>query len=484
MIVENLKASILQKIFEGKATKTYETDKNVVDSIKIIEEQKQELIEKYNYRKEPIYNPVTKEEELFEIPETWRWYRIGQLGIFKKGPFGSALTKSIFVKKGENTIKVYEQKNAIQKDITLGDYYISEKYFEEKMKSFEVSKGDILVSCAGTIGETFIVPDNFEKGIINQALMRMTMVKEINVKYFLGYFDFILKKISNKLSNGSAIKNIPPFEVFKQLIIPLPPIEEQQRIVEKIEKIMFKLNELKNIENQLNITKKRFIEDINNSVLRSACSGNLSEQFKNENSTDIINKIQEEFSIHFGEVKNKPFDLPQNWKWVMFGDLVDFNIGKTPARSDFRYWSNGKYPWVSISDMNQGQILTETKEMVSEFAYNETFKGNISKAGTLIMSFKLTIGTCSILGMDAFHNEGIISIYPRINNEITKQYLLRILPYISNLGDTKGAIKGNTLNKTSLSNLPIPLPPLEEQKRIISKIEKLLPLLKEVGDMF
>ena len=113
------------------------------------------------------------------------WCRLGEVGQYKKGPFGSTLTKSIFVPKSDNTIKVYEQKNVIQKRHTLGEYYITREYFESNMKGFEVFPGDILVSCAGTIGETYILPDDIEQGIINQALMRMSITKHIDKFYFL-----------------------------------------------------------------------------------------------------------------------------------------------------------------------------------------------------------------------------------------------------------------------------------------------------------
>ena len=99
------------------------------------------------------------------------------------------------------------------------------------------------------------------------------------------------------------------------------------------------------------------------------------------------------------------------------------------------------------------------------------------------MSFKLTVGKCSILNIDAFHNEGIISIYPKYDSEILKNYLMKILPFMTKYGDTKGAIKGNTLNSKSLKELLIPLPPIEEQKRIVNKIEELLPLLKDVDNI-
>lgn len=199
---------------------------------------KDRLIAEKIIKKEKPFAEITDEEKPYEIPDNWVWVRFGNLGSYKKGPFGSALTKSMFVPKGNGAIKVYEQKNAIQKSAELGDYYITREYFEEKMTGFEVFPGDVIVSCAGTIGETYVMPDEFEQGIINQALMRMKLYEPIYVPYFLLYFDFVLKRDARSSSKGSAIKNIPPFEVLKNYLVPLPPLEEQKRIVKRVEKIL------------------------------------------------------------------------------------------------------------------------------------------------------------------------------------------------------------------------------------------------------
>lgn len=195
------------------------------------------LAEKVIKKEKPLAE-ITDEEKPYEIPDNWVWVRFGDLGSYKKGPFGSALTKSMFVPKGNGAIKVYEQKNAIQKSAELGDYYITREYFEEKMTGFEVFPGDVIVSCAGTIGETFVMPNEFEQGIINQALMRMKLYEPIYVPYFLLYFDFVLKRDARSSSKGSAIKNIPPFEVLKNYLVPLPPLDEQKRIVKRVEEIL------------------------------------------------------------------------------------------------------------------------------------------------------------------------------------------------------------------------------------------------------
>ena len=169
-----------------------------------------------------------------------------------------------------------------------------------------------------------------------------------------------------------------------------------------------------------------------------------------------------------------PFDIPDSWEWIRFKDLVDYSMGKTPPRKETEYWSNGTLPWVSIADLVADGTVTETKECVNDYAAEHTFKSKISKAGTLLMSFKLTVGKVSILGIDAFHNEAIISIYPFVDpDRITTMFLFALLPLLSQSGDTKSAIKGNTLNSDSLDALLIPLPPIQEQKRIFAKLQEL-----------
>ncbi|EOX0543830.1 restriction endonuclease subunit S [Campylobacter upsaliensis] len=167
----------------------------------------------------------------FEIPSTWAWVKLGDICEMKKGPFGSAITKDMFIPNGNNAVKIYEQKNAIQKSETLGEYYISLEHFE-KLKQFEVFENDIIVSCAGTIGEIFRIPKNAPKGIINQALMKIKLVNEEWIPYFMIFFDFLIKQKSQENSKGSAIKNIPPLDILKNFTIPLPPLKEQEHITQ------------------------------------------------------------------------------------------------------------------------------------------------------------------------------------------------------------------------------------------------------------
>ena len=238
-------------------------------------------------------------------------------------------------------------------------------------------------------------------------------------------------------------------------------------------------------------------QDLKNAILQLAVQGKLVPQDPNdEPASELLKRIiaEKERLIKEGLVSidkkhtpspiaedDIPYDIPDTWCWVKFADIVTFFSGKTPERHTAEYWNNGEFTWVSIADMVADGITVETKEKITKTALSDCFSGKMSPAGTMIMSFKLTIGKISVLGVDAVHNEAIISIFPFLDDATLKDYLFKVLPMVANGGDSKNAIKGKTLNATSLSNLMIPLPPLAEQQSIVAKIEELMPLVEEYG---
>ena len=288
--IENRKISILDRAFKGTLTSKWRNENKTSDVKELLKSINEEKIKKWEEdclqaekdgNKKPKKPTITEvkdmivpvDEQPYKLPDSWVWVRLGDLGDYKKGPFGSSLTKSMFVEKGVDTIKVYEQKNAIQKDIKIGNYYITKDYFLEAMTGFEVKPNDIIVSCAGTVGETYIIPNNAEKGIINQALMKITLIEQIHKKYYLEYFDYFLKEESRRQSQGTAIKNIPPFKIFKEFPFPLPPLEEQQEIVRVLDEVLEnenKVKELLELEERIDILEK--------SILHKAFKGELGTQ--------------------------------------------------------------------------------------------------------------------------------------------------------------------------------------------------------------
>lgn len=495
VLAEDLRQAVLQAALQGKLTEQLETDSDVDEMLVSIQEEKKLLLDKKNAREEKAIPIEEDEEKPYDVPQNWRWEKLGNIGVYKKGPFGSALTKSIFVPKGANTVKVYEQKNAIQKDASLGEYYITKEYFESKMKGFAVESGDIIVSCAGTIGETYIMPDNLEFGIINQALMRMNIVKSINISYFLIYFDNVLKMEAQKGSKGSAIKNIPPFEVFKRMLIPIPPIEEQQRIVDKINEIMPKIDEYEKIEKELEALKKEFPINMKDALLQAAMQGKLTEQLESDSSVDelleVIRKQKEKLIAQKKIKKEKPlsditeeeipFDIPDNWRWVRWGNLAySIQYGyNAPAQE------SGKIKMVRISDIQDNSVNWDSvpycdisDEEMETYLLKENDILFARTGGTVGKSFLV-----SNVPEDAIYAGYLIRT--RYNNQLIPQYLKLFMEsqlYWVQLQNGKTQGCQPNCNGQTLSKMMIPLPPIEEQQRIVERLDVLLPLCEDLKE--
>ncbi|COD09105.1 restriction endonuclease subunit S [Streptococcus pneumoniae] len=310
------------------------------------------------------------------------------------------------------------------------------------------------------------------------------------------------------LISGAVVKNLNSDKV-ASILIPLPPLSEQQRIIEAIESALEKVDEYAESYNRLEQLDKEFPDKLKKSILQYAMQGKLVEQDPNDESVEVLlEKIRAEKQKLFeeGKIKKKDLDIsivsqgddnsyygnkdettsypiyeiPEAWRYIKFTSLVNFRIGKTPPRSEATFWGT-EIPWVSISDMPISGYVTNTRESISKLALKSK-KIDISPKGTLLMSFKLSIGKVAILDIPATHNEAIISIFPYANKEnIIRDYLMIFLPLISTLGDSKDAIKGKTLNSTSISELLIPISNHEEMKRIISKVDL---LFQKVSQLF
>lgn len=184
----------------------------------------------YGYYRDKLLTP--KDDVVVET--------LGNICRFVRGPFGGALKKEIFKPTG---YAVYEQQHAIYRKLEFR-YYIDKQKYEE-LKRFAVHPGEMIVSCSGTIGKTFVIPENAPEGVINQALLKLIPTSRINVFYLQYFFDNTISKILNSVARGGAIKNVPSVEELKAIKIPIPTLEVQQRLVEVLdnfEKICSDLN--------------------------------------------------------------------------------------------------------------------------------------------------------------------------------------------------------------------------------------------------
>jgi len=392
----------------------------------------------------------------FEVPQRWVWCKLDDLAFYKKGPFGSSLTKSMFVLKGDNTYKVYEQKNAIQKNEKLGTYYISKEKYQELI-AFAIQPFDIIVSCAGTIGETFVLPQEPMEGIINQALMLVRLYNRDIEKFYLLYFDYILKEEAYKESKGTAIKNIPPFDVLKNFYIPLPPFSEQQRIVAEIERWFALIDTIE----QGKVELQTAIKQTKSKILDLAIHGKLVPQDPNdEPAIELVRRINPKAQItcdngHYAQ-------LPREWSVISMQDVCKLKDGikldSTPLINlDVKYLrgtSAGKV-------IDSGKFVTANSYMILVDGENsgEVFKTPID--GYQGSTFKL---------LD-------------IDQNIDEKYILNVINlHRKALRENKVGSAIPHLNKKLFKAISVPLPPYNEQVRIVEAIKStfnLLDALKE-----
>ena len=434
------------------------------------------------------------EEIPFEIPNGWEWCIIGNLFNHNNG---KQLNKS---NSSGELMSYITTSNLYWNGFILNN--LKKMPFEIKeIERCQAIKGDLLVCEGGDIGRSCIW-ENDEPIMLQNHIHKLRAYLPLCTRYF--YYIFYLYNLSGLIGGkGIGIQGFSS-QTLHTTRVPLPPLAEQQRIVEKIEELIPHIEHYGKAQTELDLLNRNIKEQLKKSILQYTIEGKLVPQDEAEGTAEeLLLQIQKEKQKLYeeGKLKEKdlehstifkgednkyyekigkniicideeiPFEMPKNWRWVRFGQIVKLSMGKTPPRDDSRYWLNAKRNWVSISDMtNYGRIKT-TKEQISEEAANSLMR-ECSPINTLLMSFKLTVGRTAILDIEAYHNEAIVSIYPYIDKKfMLRNYLFYTLPILANIGDSKDAIKGKTLNSKSLNNLLIPLSPLNEQLRIVESIE-------------
>lgn len=517
MTPEQLKASILQRAMEGKLVPQDPNDEPASELLKRIKAEKEKLIKEGKIKRdkneteifrgddglhyEKFADGSVKEVEVpFEIPESWEWVRIDQLAQSKGG------------KRVPKGMKLQEEKNSYpylrvtdMKDETILDSKIqyAPKMVREAIKNYTISSEDLYITIAGTIGNAGTIPKKYDGALLTENALKLILYPLVNRFYLLrainspaiqNQFQTLFNQVAQpKLSIRST----------NSTFIPLPPLNEQEKIINKISEMLGLVNIYSKSYQSLKLINEEFPLKLRKSILQYAMQGKLVPQDPNDEPVEVLlEKIREEKQRLFEEGKLKKKDLhesiiykgddnsyyekvgndasileeipeiPTTWSYCRLKDVVNYYLGKTPPRSAPEYWGND-IPWVSIADMIDNGIITTTKEKLSNFS-TPLFKDKISPKGTLLMSFKLTVGRVSILGISAAHNEAIISIFPYFDiDEKFKIYLFKFLPNIANSGDSKDAIKGTTLNSSSINNLLIPVPPINEQSQIVVVVDRL-----------
>ena len=474
MDTKKLRQKILDLAIHGKLVPQDPNDEPASVLLERIRAEKERLVKEGKIKKSkaaktsdtPHYEQVP-----FEVPSSWVWCKLGDLAFYKKGPFGSSLTKSMFIPKSDNAYKVYEQKNAIQKDHTLGSYYISEEKYES-LKGFAVQPNDVIVSCAGTIGETYVLPENIQKGIINQALMLIRLYCRDIERFYLLYFDFILKEEAYKESKGTAIKNIPPFDILKNFYIPLPPLGEQQRILDEVDNWMSLVDSIDRNKEHL----ESIIKQTKSKILDLAIHGKLVPQDLNdEPASELIKRINPKAEItcdngQYGKV-------PNGWAICTIGNLFDVVSAKRVLKSD---WTNKGIPFYRAREIVQlhREGVADKDLFITEQLFEELKdKFDIPKAGDIMLSAVGSIGYTYIVNeKDKFYYKDASVLCLKNINKLNSLYFSMIFETSFVKEQMYDNSRGTTVDTITIEKLRkyfVPLPPLAEQYRIVAKIEEL-----------
>ena len=382
----------------------------------------------------------------------------------------------MFVQKGDDTYKVYEQKNAIQKDHELGSYYISkEKYCS--LSSFAVHPYDIIVSCAGTIGETYVLPQNIQEGIINQALMLIRLYNREIERFYLLYFDFILKQEAYKESKGTAIKNIPPFDVLKNFLIPIPPKEEQNRILSEVDKWMSFVNAIETNSNDL----QTIIKQTKNKILDLAIHGKLVPQDPNdEPAIKLLKRINPDFTPCDNGHSRK---LPQGWYSVTANDVCSIIGGVSYNKADIQ---DTGIRVLRGGNIQNGKVIDCFDDVFISLSYQNN-DNQVQRGDIIVVA---STGSQTLIGKTGFADRDIPKTQIGAFLRIVRPKQKTLSPYIRLIFQTdaykdyiRNVAKGSNINNVKnahLQNFQICLPPLEEQQRIVQKIEELFSSLDDI----
>lgn len=462
MTPQELKNSILQLAIQGKLVPQRPEEGNAEELYKQIQAEKQKLIKEGKIKKEKPLPPITDNEKPFEIPASWKWVRLKEI-VYNHGQI-TPLTKFSYIDIGS----IDNIKNRLNND----DNILEPKNAPSRARKI-VKIGDILYSTVRPyLHNICIIDRNFKYvPIASTGFAVMSCYSGVYNKYLFHYllspaFDSYAN--NNKNSKGVAYPAINDTRLYIG-IVPLPPLAEQKRIVAKIEELLPYVERYEAAYNKLQQLNKRFPVDLQKSVLQLAIQGRLVPQHPEEgNAEDLYKQIQAEKQklIKEGKIKKekplppitddeKPFEIPKSWKWVRLGEVLSISSGDGLTLKEMD--KTGIYP------VYGGNGIT---------GYHNSF--NINKKTLIIGRVGFYCGSTHITHGKAWITDNAF-ITTFNENKIEIMWLKFFIDYLNPKKKASSTAQPVISGKLIYPML-MPLPPLAEQKRIVAKIEELLPL--------
>lgn len=499
MTPQELKNSILQLAIQGRLVEQRPEEGTAQELYKQIQAEKQRLIKAGKIKKEKPLPEITEDEKPFEIPESWMWCRLNDIvaKTVKRGKSPTYIAKS-------NTL-VFAQKcntKAGYIDLSLAQCLDETKLSKYPEEEFMLNNDIVLNSTGnGTLGRVGIYRNSDNpngRPIVSDShvtIIRTNIhVDSEFVFYALKYYQPYMEKLGSGSTNQTELSA----GVVKALLFPLPPLAEQKRIVAKIEELLPLVDRYEAAWTRLEDFNRHFPEDMKKSILQQAIQGKLVEQRPEEGTAqELYEEIctEKQRLIKEGKIKKekplpeitedeKPFEIPESWMWVRFSDLMiamsTGPFGSMLHKSD--YVAKG-IPLVNPANIVHGKIIPSEKMMVSP-STAKRLESYTLYTGMIVIGRRGEMGRCAVVS----ENEngwicGTGSFFLTPSPSMFSDYIQTIFStryakaYLS--GESVGTTMSN-LNHKILSKMPVPLPPLPEQKRIVARLEKLLPLCERL----
>ncbi|WP_303820639.1 restriction endonuclease subunit S, partial [Actinobacillus minor] len=504
MKAQQLKNAILQLAISGKLVPQDPNDEPASELLCKIQAEKDRLIAEGKIKKSKKSAdkaPYSKIEPPFDIPESWVWVRLKDLSLNIHYGY-TASADSIGTHKLLRITDIQNNKvnwNAVP-FCTLS---------ENDAKNYSLKNGDIVIArTGGTIGKSFLIGNLDTPAVFASYLIRIVLNGKINVKYLNYYLDSPLYWEQLKsYTMGTGQPNVNSVSL-SSLLVTLPPLNEQHRIVAKIEELLPFIEQYDQKEQQLTALNKDFPEQLKKSILQAAIQGKLTEQLPtDEPASELLKRIQAEKARLISEKKVKkpkhsseiiirdnlayeikdgienciadeiPFEIPESWCWVRLGEIGEWGSGATPNRHEPKFYENGTIPWLKTGDLNDNYI-NEIPEYITTLAVEKTSVKLNPIGSVLIAMYGATIGKLGILNIEATTNQACCACIPY--NGIFNKYLFYYL--MSQKYEFQKRSEGSgqpNISKEKIVSYLFPLPPLEEQHRIVAKIEQLLSNLQK-----
>ena len=488
MTPEQLKASILQYAIQGKLVEQRAEEGTGEELFQEIKRKREVLIKEKIIKKDKRTNSTINFREVpFDIPENWLWVTLGS--ILNKLTDGTHRTPK-YTSTGVKFVSVKDMSNGF---LSLENTkFISEEEHKELFARCNPEKGDLILSKVGTTGVPAIVDTTEPFSLfVSVALLKFDCeCVDVEFLYYM-LMSPLVQAQATENTRGVGNKNWVLDAIASTMVV-LPPLSEQKRIVKKLKELLPYVDRYAASYEKLTQFSAKFPEDMKKSILQYAIQGKLVEQRPEEGTgEELYQQIQAEKQRLIAEKKIKkekplaeisedeiPFDIPESWKWVRLSDIIDVRDG---THDSPKYVPMG-IPLVTSKNLSNGTIDYGNVKYITQEDADKINARSMVDDDDILFAMIGSIGNPVLVKKDReFCIKNMALFKKHANTDISMRYMYWFFFFIQY--KLKKEASGGVQSFISLSRFReylVPLPPFAEQKRIVAKIEELLPLCEQL----